>query len=101
MVLFSFLMKSFLALELTSLVCHCDLDITPDIVTYGKVIGGGLPVGAIAGNRNVMETLAPVGEVYQAGTLSANPLAMVGGLSTLKKLDESAYKQIDDNALKN
>ncbi len=77
-----------------------DLDITPDIVTYGKVIGGGLPVGAIAATRSVMETLAPVGDVYQAGTLSANPLAMVGGLSTLKQLDEATYKKVDDNALK-
>ena len=77
-----------------------DLDITPDIVTYGKVIGGGLPVGAIAATRSVMETLAPVGDVYQAGTLSANPLAMVGGLSTLKQLGEATYKKVDDNALK-
>ena len=77
-----------------------DLDITPDIVTYGKVIGGGLPVGAIAATKSVMETLAPVGDVYQAGTLSANPLAMVGGLSTLKQLGEATYKKVDDNALK-
>ena len=77
-----------------------DLDITPDIVTYGKVIGGGLPVGAIAATKSVMETLAPVGDVYQAGTLSANPLAMVGGLSTLQQLDEATYKKVDDNALK-
>jgi glutamate-1-semialdehyde 2,1-aminomutase len=67
------------------------LGITPDIVTYGKVIGGGLPVGAVAGPKHIMENLAPIGEVYQAGTLSANPLAMVGGLATLKKLTPETY----------
>jgi glutamate-1-semialdehyde 2,1-aminomutase len=68
--------------------------VTPDIVTYGKVIGGGLPVGAVVANRDIMEHLAPVGDVYQAGTLSANPLAMVGGLSTLKHLNCDAYMQL-------
>jgi glutamate-1-semialdehyde 2,1-aminomutase len=77
-----------------------DLDITPDIVTYGKVIGGGLPVGAIASTKSIMEKLAPVGDVYQAGTLSANPLAMIGGLSTLKQLNEKAYEELDLNAQK-
>jgi len=77
-----------------------DLDIIPDIVTYGKVIGGGLPVGAIASTKSIMEKLAPVGDVYQAGTLSANPLAMIGGLSTLKQLNEKAYEELDLNAQK-
>lgn len=57
-----------------------ELGIIPDIVTYGKIIGGGLPVGAIAAKKDIMSFLAPLGEVYQAGTLSANPLAMTAGL---------------------
>lgn len=68
-----------------------DSKIIPDIVTYGKIIGGGLPVGAVAAKKKIMELLAPVGEVYQAGTLSANPLAMVAGLSTLKELTPDFY----------
>lgn len=60
--------------------------VTPDITTLGKVIGGGLPVGAYGGRRDIMEMIAPAGPVYQAGTLSGNPLAMVAGLATLKKL---------------
>ncbi len=71
--------------------------IKPDIVTYGKIIGGGLPVGAIAGSRKIMETLAPIGPVYQAGTLSANPLAMVAGLETLKLLNDSLYSELQKN----
>ncbi len=74
--------------------------ITPDIVTYGKIIGGGLPVGAVGARREVMEKLAPVGPVYQAGTLSANPLAMVGGLATLKQMTPEAYALIEENTLK-
>ncbi|OJF16806.1 MAG: glutamate-1-semialdehyde-2,1-aminomutase [Bacillaceae bacterium G1] len=60
--------------------------ITPDLTTLGKVIGGGLPVGAYGGKREIMEYVAPAGPVYQAGTLSGNPLAMVAGLTTLKEL---------------
>ncbi len=71
--------------------------ITPDLVTYGKIIGGGLPVGAVGARREIMEYLAPVGPVYQAGTLSANPLAMVGGLATLSQMTEEAYAQIEKN----
>ncbi len=71
--------------------------ITPDIVTYGKVIGGGLPVGAIGAKKEIMETLAPIGPVYQAGTLSANPLAMVGGLETLKQLTQESYEELETN----
>jgi len=59
-------------------------DVTPDLTTLGKVVGGGLPVGAFGGKREVMECIAPLGPVYQAGTLSGNPVAMAAGLSTLK-----------------
>jgi glutamate-1-semialdehyde 2,1-aminomutase len=60
--------------------------IDPDLTTLGKVIGGGLPVGAYAGKREIMETVAPAGPMYQAGTLSGNPLAMTAGLTTLREL---------------
>ena len=62
--------------------------VTPDLTTLGKVIGGGLPVGAYAGRRDIMETVAPAGPMYQAGTLSGNPLAMTAGIETLKALRE-------------
>ena len=62
--------------------------VTPDLTTLGKVIGGGLPVGAYAGRRDIMETIAPVGPMYQAGTLSGNPLAMTAGIETLTVLRE-------------
>ncbi len=63
--------------------------IEPDLVTYGKIVGGGLPVGAFGGKHEYMEQLAPLGPVYQAGTLSGNPLAMAAGLATLKTLQDS------------
>lgn len=63
--------------------------ITPDITCLGKIIGGGLPVGAYGGPKEIMEHLAPAGPVYQAGTLSGNPLAMAAGLATLKIIDET------------
>jgi glutamate-1-semialdehyde 2,1-aminomutase len=63
--------------------------ITPDLTALGKVIGGGLPVGAFGGKREIMDYLAPDGPVYQAGTLSGNPLAMVAGLTQLKELEKS------------
>lgn len=69
--------------------------IRPDIVTYGKIIGGGLPVGAIGASKFIMEHLAPIGKVYQAGTLSANPLAMVGGLTTLREMTPEKYQYIE------
>lgn len=69
--------------------------IKPDIVTLGKIIGGGLPVGAIGASQFIMEHLAPIGKVYQAGTLSANPLAMVGGLTTLQEMTPEAYQFIE------
>jgi glutamate-1-semialdehyde 2,1-aminomutase len=62
--------------------------VIPDLTTLGKVIGGGLPVGAYAGRRDIMEIVAPVGPMYQAGTLSGNPLAMTAGIETLKVLRE-------------
>ena len=75
------------------------LGIIPDLVTYGKIIGGGLPVGAIAGSTQFMERLAPVGDVYQAGTLSGNPLAMAAGLATLQMLDRNAYSTLEENTV--
>lgn len=63
------------------------LGIRPDLVTYGKVIGGGFPVGAYAGRKDLMEWVAPAGKVYQAGTLSANPIGMRAGLASLAKVD--------------
>jgi glutamate-1-semialdehyde 2,1-aminomutase len=69
--------------------------ITPDMTTLGKIIGGGLPVGAYGGKREIMECVAPVGAVYQAGTLSGNPLAMAAGLSTLAGLDDAAYEKLE------
>jgi glutamate-1-semialdehyde 2,1-aminomutase len=70
--------------------------VTPDLVTYGKVIGGGFPVGAYGGRRELMQLVAPVGPVYQAGTLSANPVAMYAGLATLRALaDGTVYAQLE------
>lgn len=73
------------------------LDLEPDLVTYGKIIGGGMPVGAYGGKKEIMETVSPTGPVYQAGTLSGNPIAMTAGLVTLKKLlaDPSIYTHLD------
>lgn len=66
-------------------------DVTPDITCLGKVIGGGLPVGAYGGSKEIMGQVAPAGTVYQAGTLSGNPLAMTAGIETLKKLTPESY----------
>lgn len=74
--------------------------IKPDIVTLGKIIGGGLPVGAIGASKFIMEHLAPLGKVYQAGTLSANPLAMVGGLATLQEMTNENYKKLEGQTKK-
>ena len=65
--------------------------VTPDLTTLGKVIGGGLPVGAFAGKREIMEQIAPAGPIYQAGTLSGNPLAMTAGYETLSRLTPESY----------
>jgi glutamate-1-semialdehyde 2,1-aminomutase len=70
-------------------------DWAPDLMTFGKVIGGGLPVGAFGGRRDLMDLLAPAGPVYQAGTLSGNPLATAAGLATFAGLDDAAYAQLD------
>jgi glutamate-1-semialdehyde 2,1-aminomutase len=70
--------------------------VTPDITTLGKIIGGGLPVGAYGGSRELMNHIAPVGPIYQAGTLSGNPLAMTAGLVTLRRLrNRSLYEQLE------
>jgi glutamate-1-semialdehyde 2,1-aminomutase len=74
------------------------LGVAPDLWCFGKVIGGGLPVGAFAGRRDVMEHLAPVGDVYQAGTLSGNPVATAAGLAVLDELDTDAYEQLERTA---
>ncbi|WP_274307593.1 glutamate-1-semialdehyde 2,1-aminomutase [Solibacillus daqui] len=66
--------------------------VTPDLTTLGKVIGGGLPVGAFAGKREIMENIAPAGPIYQAGTLSGNPLAMTAGRATLEQLTPASYE---------
>ncbi len=70
----------------------------PDLVTFGKVIGGGLPVGAFGGRADVMEKIAPAGPVYQAGTLSGNPMAMAAGKATLSQLDAAAYERLEETS---
>jgi glutamate-1-semialdehyde 2,1-aminomutase len=72
--------------------------VRPDLWCFGKVIGGGLPIGAFGGRRDVMEQLAPLGPVYQAGTLSGNPLATAAGLAVLSQLDEGAYLMLAGRA---
>jgi glutamate-1-semialdehyde 2,1-aminomutase len=70
--------------------------ITPDITTLGKIIGGGLPVGAYGGSREIMNNIAPAGSIYQAGTLSGNPLSMTAGLVTLRRLhDRTIYESLE------
>jgi glutamate-1-semialdehyde 2,1-aminomutase len=69
--------------------------ITPDLTTLGKIIGGGFPVGCYGGKREIMEHMAPVGGVFQAGTLSGNPVAMAAGLATLKRLQECDYAALE------
>ncbi len=80
----------------------CELySLSPDLVTLGKIVGGGLPVGVFAGKREIMDLLAPLGPVYQAGTLSGNPLAMAAGLATIAYLQEHAaevYPRLDSTA---
>ena len=74
------------------------LNINADLVTYGKVIGGGLPVGAFGGKKEIMEHIAPLGNVYQAGTLSGNPIAMIAGFTMLNELknNPSIYQQLEE-----
>ena len=80
-------------LQLDGAVGH--FGVTPDLVTYGKIIGGGLPVGAFGGKREYMSRVAPAGDVYQAGTLSGNPLAMAAGIATLSVLKASDYAALE------
>src|SRR5579863_842124 len=77
------------------------LGIRADLITYGKVIGGGMPVGAFGGRREIMEQIAPLGNVYQAGTLSGNPIAMIAGYTTLKWLKEhpSTYHDLENKTI--
>jgi glutamate-1-semialdehyde 2,1-aminomutase len=76
------------------------LGIKPDLSTFGKIIGGGLPVGAFGGKREIMEKIAPSGPVYQAGTLSGNPLAMAAGYAALKHIKENPgiYKELEEKS---
>jgi glutamate-1-semialdehyde 2,1-aminomutase len=69
--------------------------VAPDLVTFGKVMGGGFPAAAFGGRKDVMAHLAPVGPVYQAGTLSGNPVATAAGLAQLRLLDDAAYAKVD------
>jgi glutamate-1-semialdehyde 2,1-aminomutase len=72
--------------------------ITPDLVTYGKIIGGGMPVGLYGGRKDIMGVISPDGPVYQAGTLSGNPVAMAAGLATLERLTPALYRDLDHKA---
>ena len=72
--------------------------VVPDLTTFGKVLGGGMPLPSFGGRREVMEVLAPLGPVYQAGTLSGNPVATAAGLAVLDRLDEAAYTMLGGRA---
>ena len=71
--------------------------VEPDLTTLGKIIGGGLPVGAFGGQASIMNQIAPTGPIYQAGTLSGNPLAMQAGIAMLESLDVTFYEQLANN----
>ena len=73
-------------------------DVRPDLSCFGKVIGGGFPVGAYAGRAEIMDCVSPSGPVYQAGTLSGNPVAMAAGLATLSRLDDAVYDDIESSS---
>lgn len=75
-----------------------DTSYSPDLVTYGKVIGGGLPLAALGGRAELMDLLAPLGPVYQAGTLSGNPVAVAAGITTLRLADAAVYEHLDATA---
>ena len=74
------------------------LGITPDLATYGKIIGGGMPVGLYGGRKDIMGVVAPDGPVYQAGTLSGNPVAMAAGLATMAHLTPAFYTALETTA---
>jgi glutamate-1-semialdehyde 2,1-aminomutase len=76
-----------------------DVGWTPDLFTFGKVIGGGYPLAALAGRADVMELLSPSGPVYQAGTLSGNPVAATAGLVTLQHCDDALYRTLDGRSV--
>jgi glutamate-1-semialdehyde 2,1-aminomutase len=78
--------------------CQKLFGIEPDLTVLGKIIGGGLPLAAFGGNRRIMERLAPVGDVYQAGTLSGNPCAVAAGIAALTELKRRDYRRLDANA---
>jgi len=69
--------------------------VTPDLVTFGKILGGGFPIGALTGKKDLMEMIAPSGSVYQAGTFNGNPVSITAGLKTLKMLDSSFYSEMN------
>lgn len=69
--------------------------VTPDLVTFGKILGGGFPIGALAGKKEYMERIAPSGDVYQAGTFNGNPISITAGLTALKQLDKNFYTQLE------
>jgi len=73
-------------------------EIKPDLTCLGKIIGGGLPIGAYGGRADLMDLVAPVGPVYQAGTLSGNPLSMAAGRATLEQLTPALYQQLEERA---
>jgi glutamate-1-semialdehyde 2,1-aminomutase len=77
------------------------LNIKADLVTYGKVIGGGMPVGAFGGKNEIMQHIAPLGNVYQAGTLSGNPIAMIAGYTLLSELknNPSIYQELEEKTI--
>lgn len=74
------------------------MGITPDLTTLGKIIGGGMPIGAYGGRADLMDLVAPAGPVYQAGTLSGHPLSMAAGIATLAHLDEGRYRALEESA---
>jgi glutamate-1-semialdehyde 2,1-aminomutase len=72
--------------------------VTPDLTTIGKIIGGGMPIGAYGGRADLMDLVAPAGPVYQAGTLSGHPLSMAAGIATLAELDDARYAALEESA---
>lgn len=73
--------------------------VTPDLVTFGKILGGGFPIGAFSGKKEFMERIAPAGDVYQAGTFNGNPISITAGLETMKHLDKDFYQEMDVKGL--